>query len=78
MQNKTEKPSAFNVWRRTMSGVIAGDWILTSRTIAARTPKEANSKLKRTFKDAGFHSMSLIALPIGEHPKHRGEKENSK
>lgn len=45
-----------------------GQWTPTSHEIKARTAKEANNKLRKMFAHAGFHSMSLIALPSGESP----------
>lgn len=58
------------VWRRNMTDAMCrpGQWLRTSHTIKARTHKEANAKLRRLFAGAGFHSMSLIAIPSGETP----------
>lgn len=60
----------YGVWRRVMADAMCrpGQWLRTSHTIKARTITEANNKLRRMFAGAGFHSMSLIAVPSGETP----------
>lgn len=35
--------------------------VRTKQTITARTDKEAEYKLRRRYKNAGFHMMGLIA-----------------
>ncbi len=47
----------YKVFRRN----FGTPWLETGFTIRARTPKEAQAKLKRMFKHAGFSSMQLLA-----------------
>jgi hypothetical protein len=55
------------VWKklRPENATWADDWSKTRITIQARTDKEAQSRLHRMFKNAGFSCMSLVALPDG-------------
>ena len=45
-----------------------GGWIPTVHTLKARTDKEAQSKVRRRFENAGLTAMSLVAVPTGENP----------
>ena len=66
----------FRVWRRSCldSGSV-GLWIQTACTLKARTDSEAQSKLRRQYARAGFHHMSLVAVPIGVDPNSALVKE---
>ncbi len=61
----------YRVLRRQMADelCVPGKWMRTSHVIKARTTIEANSKLRRMFAGAGFHSMSLIAVRDSETPE---------
>lgn len=46
----------------------ATQWKQTPHKLKARTDKEAESKLRKTFAGAGFSGMSLVAVESGENP----------
>jgi hypothetical protein len=56
--------SDYRVWRR--SHVDGGGWIETAHAVRARTDKEAQSKIRRLFNSAAFHSMALVAVRFGQ------------
>ena len=53
------------IWRKPSAG---SEWFKTTRSLKARTDEEAQSKMLRMYKHAGFSSMALIALLEGETP----------
>lgn len=53
------------IWRRQHE---SGGWKQTSHTLKARSDGEAQSKMRRMFASAGFHSMALIAIRSGVTP----------
>lgn len=55
----------FIIWRGTP---YFKDWIKTSESVMARTQKEAESKTKRKFANAGFSNMSLLTVEEGIDP----------
>lgn len=57
----------YNVWRR--HHYSPSGWFKTSHTVSARTPDEAQSKVRRMFKNCGLSSMGLVAIPDGIFPK---------
>ncbi len=65
----------YRVWRSQQVNLKHGggymtEWFPCNDTIKARSKKEAQSKLERKFAKAGFHSMSLIAVPAGKNPNY--------
>lgn len=62
----------YEIWRIQhvpfIEGVTPGHSFMarTNGTITARSDKEADYKLRRKFKNAGFHSMSLVARRVEE------------
>ena len=74
---KSYRWNYYTVWRRIMADELCrpGEWLCTSHIIKARTAKEANSKMRRMFAGACFHSMSLVALLSGESPSRRLDHE---
>lgn len=59
----------YRVWRR-QTGQCTTKWLMTSYNLIARSDKEAESKLRRSFAACGFHAMSLVAVPFGTNPNH--------
>lgn len=57
----------YAVWRRHHQP--GSEWSLTAETLRARSDRDAQARLRRRFKNAGFSSMSLLALPSGTTPK---------
>lgn len=51
-------------WKRAM----ATEWKQTINHFKARTDKEAESKLGKMFRNAGFSGMSLVAVKSGDNP----------
>lgn len=62
----------YRIWRR--SHVSPGDWLSTAWTVRARSDNEAQSKMRRMFARAGFHSMALVAVRFGDSPSSDGSK----
>lgn len=60
--------TTFIVWRRQHS---ANDWIRTAHSFAAKSDKAAQARVKRMFHNAGFNSMSLVAMPEGINPNQK-------
>ena len=56
----------YQVWRR--SHVNGDGWIATAHRVRARSDKEAQRKMRQLFNGAAFHSMALVALPLGTLP----------
>lgn len=56
------------VWRQQSTDRHVSRWIQSSHTLKARTDKEAESRLRRRFANAGFQSMRLVAVPAGVDP----------
>ena len=56
-----------------MADTLSSGWMQTSHLLLARTDKEAQSKTRRIFSGAGFHSMSLVAVLDGEDPNGKTE-----
>lgn len=51
------------------------EMIKTNHTIKARTQKEAEYKLRRKFKNAGFHLMGLIVRNVERELQTKGLME---
>ena len=60
----------YAIWYTHHRDIASGSslWMTTKHTLRARDADEAHSKLVRRFKRAGFHNMSLVAVPIGYNP----------
>lgn len=60
----------YEIWRIQnvpyIEGVTPGHSFMarTRGTITARSDKEADHKLRRKFKNAGFHMMGLVARRV--------------
>ena len=55
----------FVIWRKFL---FKNDWTPTAARIVARTDKEAQTKLRRRYRDSDFSSMSLVAVRPGQTP----------
>ena len=62
----------YDVWMRYHRGGdasgVPSDWLPTQVTIIAKHDKDAHNKLKRRYRKAGFHAMSLVTVPFGVNP----------
>lgn len=59
----------YAVWRRqTPDRGPVSPWVLTKQRVKGRTREEADSKIRRRFKNAGFSGMQLLVLPTGDLP----------
>jgi len=52
----------YKIYRRQVNDKGVSPLVATAHTLKARTDKEAQSKMKRKFQNAGFHSMQLVAV----------------
>jgi len=65
----------YEIWRTQncpyLRGITPGHIfsVRTNQTITARTQKEAEYKLIRRYKNAGFHMMGLTVCRAGESVK---------
>ena len=55
----------YAIWRRQHGKT---QWAKTAHQVTARTENEAQVKMRRRFKTAGFSSMSLVAIKDGIDP----------
>lgn len=46
-------------------------WFKTSHSVLAMNTEHARKKVRKMFGAAGFHSMSLVAVPFGTNPNIR-------
>lgn len=58
----------YKIWMQYTADRADKRWAPTQRFVNGRSLKEANSRMRRMFAKAGFQSMRLVALPIGEDP----------
>lgn len=62
--------TTYRIWRRH-DGI---EWLQTSHTLKAQSDKDAESRMKRMFSGCGFHSMSLVAVSVGDNPNTWGRQ----
>ena len=67
---KTPRYKAYRIWRRSTAVEMAlpPKWLQTAHLLSARTAKEAQSRTRRIFSGASFHSMQLVAVLDGTDP----------
>lgn len=76
MSTKQRTFNNYLVWRRSMTERGVSGWTVTSYSLKARTDKQAQSRLAKMFKSAGFHSMSLVAVIDGKNPNSINQNTN--
>lgn len=59
------------VWRQQASH---SQWLPTSHVVKARSELEAQSRMVQKFKNAGFSSMSLVAVLNGVDPNLKAQQ----
>lgn len=69
----------YRVWRThqpdsPLQHVTYSGWLPTKHFIQARSQRKAEYKLRRRFANAGFHHMSLMAVPTGLNPNEENLK----
>jgi hypothetical protein len=64
----------FDIWMRHLERATSGGWTLTNHTVKARSDKEAQSKVRRSFARAGFSNMSLAAVVHGTNPNQTAQE----